>query len=270
ESALTALLQMLDQHGAHIQRNLEFSHIATSNHYLADVAGLLWIGLMVPELESARAWHEFGFRELLHEMDKQVLTDGADYEASTGYHRLKLELWLYSFVLCHLHDLDIDEKYWRKLRAMADYVRAYLRPDGHAPLIGDSDSGQILPIVARRGDDHAYVLALCAAVFQAAALKPRALRPPEELLWLLGAQAVRDFEALPETERPASHAFPEAGTYFLRADDLYLAFNAGGVGVNGRGSHGHNDALSVEVSACGTAFIVDPGSYLYTADLRER
>ncbi len=40
--------------------------------------------------------------------------------------------------------------------------------------------------------------------------------------------------------------------------------------MNGRGSHGHNDALSIEVSACGTAFIVDPGSFVYTADLSER
>jgi hypothetical protein len=28
---------------------------------------------------------------LLSEMDKQTLADGADYEASTGYHRLKVD-----------------------------------------------------------------------------------------------------------------------------------------------------------------------------------
>ena len=93
-------------------------------------------------------------------MDKQILPDGADSESSTGYHRLKLELLLYSFVLCRENGIEIEQKYWQKLRAMADYTRAYLRPDGRAPLIGDSDSGQILPIVKRAGDDHAYVLAL--------------------------------------------------------------------------------------------------------------
>src|SRR5712692_8376465 len=149
EAALFELLAMFDQHGAHIQRNLEFSHIATSNHYLSDVTGMLWLGVMLPELDAARAWREFGLRELLHEMDQQVLADGGDYEASTGYHRLKLELFLYSFVLCHLNGIDIAERYWNKLRAMVDYVRAYLRPDGRAPLIGDTDSGQLLPIVRR-------------------------------------------------------------------------------------------------------------------------
>src|SRR5713226_8704020 len=270
EGALLELLAMLDQHGAHIRRNLEFSHIATSNHYLSDVTGLLWLGVMLPELEAAREWRDFGLRELLNEMDKQVLADGADYEASTGYHRLKLELFLYSFVLCHLNGIDIAERYWNKLRAILDYVRAYLRPDGRAPLIGDTDSGQLLPIVRRTGDDHAYVLALGAAVFQEARFKIAPARLPQELLWILGERGVRDYVGLPDAEPAQSQAFPDAGTYVLRDHDLYLLFNASGNGVNGRGSHGHNDALSIEVSACGTAFIVDPGTYVYTADLKER
>jgi hypothetical protein len=270
EAALAELLAMFDQHGAHIRRNLEFSHIATSNHYLADVSGLLWLGVMLPELEAAQDWREFGLGELLSEMDKQILPGGADYEASTGYHRLKVELFLYSFVLCHLNGIDIGEKYWSKLRRMLDYVRAYLRPDGRAPLIGDSDSGQVFPIVRRTGDDHAYILALGAAVFKESHFKISGSHAPEELLWILGEQGVRDYVSLPDAEPAQSQAFPDAGTYLLRDRDLYLLFNASGAGLNGRGSHGHNDALSIEVSAGGTAFIVDPGSYVYTADLHER
>ncbi|HYR76914.1 MAG TPA: alginate lyase family protein [Pyrinomonadaceae bacterium] len=270
EAALLQLLKMFDQHGAHIRRNLEFSHIATSNHYLADVTGLLWLGVMLPELEDATEWREFGLRELLQELDKQTLPDGADYEASTGYHRLKLELFLYSFVLCHLNGIQIDEAHWSKLRGMIEYLRAYLRPDGRAPLIGDTDSGQLLPIRRRTGDEHDYLLAVGAAVFQEPRFKTSDQNTPEELLWILGAQGVRDYQALRSSENPQSQAFPDAGTYILRQDDLYLLLNTSGSGVKGRGSHGHNDALSIEVSACGTAFIVDPGTYVYTADLPER
>jgi len=270
EAELAQLLRMFDQHGRHIRRNLEYSHIATSNHYLADVTGLLWLGVMLPELEAARDWREFGLQELLREMDKQILPDGADYEASTGYHRLKLELFLYSFVLCHINAIDIERRYWDTLRGMIEYVRAYLRPDNRAPLVGDSDSGQVFPLRHRAGNDHAYVLALGAAVFQEPRFKIAGSPLPEELLWILGGQGLSDHESLSAGEPAQSQPFAGAGTYILRHDDLYLAFNASGSGVNGRGSHGHNDALSIEVSACGTAFIVDPGSYVYTADLRER
>lgn len=270
ELTLKELLRLFDAHGAHIKRNLEFSHIATSNHYLADVTGLLWIGVMLPELQAAKEWREFGLAELLAEMDKQTLPDGADYEASTGYHRLKVELYLYSLVLCHLNGIEIAEKYWAKLRAMISYMAAYLRPDGLAPLIGDSDSGQVLPIVHRTADDHGYVLALGATIFQEPRFELPSDELPEELLWILGEQGVRDYRSLPAGPMPQSQSFPEAGTYVLRHDDLYLLFNASEAGVNGRGSHGHNDALSVEVSAGGVPFIVDPGTYLYTANLDQR
>lgn len=237
------LLKLFQHHGNYIRRNLEFSYIATSNHYLSDVAGLLWLGVMVPELRDATRWRDFGLKELLREMDKQVLPDGADFESSTGYHRFVTELFLYSFLLCRENGIAIGQKYWNKLRAMLFYIRAYLRPDGFAPLIGDTDGGQFLPLEQKRADDHGYLLTIGADVFNHAALR---------------------------IAEPGSRAFPDAGTYIMRHEDLYLCFNASGAGINGRGSHGHNDALSIEVSAGRCAFIVDPGTYIYTGDLQKR
>jgi hypothetical protein len=271
EARLRSLLSLFDHHGEHIRRNLEFSYISTSNHYLSDVVGLFWLGTMLPELASAQAWRELGLREMLSEMDKQILADGADCEASTGYHRFVLELFLYSFILARANGIEIEERYWRTLRAMLDYVRAYLRPCGRAPLIGDTDSGQVLPTRARVADDHAYVLALGAALFNESRFKDGRLSMPEELLWMMGQEGVRDYLRLtPDLEGAHSQGFVDAGTYLMREGDLYLLFNASGNGLDGRGSHGHNDALSLEVSACGREFIVDPGTYVYTSDLRER
>ena len=271
EQKLTRLLAMFDQHGYFIRQHLEFSHIATSNHYLSDVVGLFWLGIMLPELQAADDWREFGLREILREMDHQVLPDGGDFEASTGYHRLVLELFLYTFLLCRVNNVEIEDRYWNKLRQMLDYVRTYLRPDGRAPLIGDTDSGQIFPITKRAADDHAYLLAIGAVVFGDGKLTVPNQQVPEELLWTLGDAGVRDYEALQrDAEIPRSEAFPDAGIYILRDRDLYILFNASHAGIHGRGSHGHNDALSLEVSACDRAFIVDPGTYLYTGNLEGR
>lgn len=266
QQRLLTLLAFFDSHGAHIRRNLEFSYITTSNHYLSDVVGLLWLGLLLPELGRARAWREFGLREMLREMDKQVLEDGADAEASTGYHRFVLELFLYSFILCRANGIEIEEKYWRRLHAMLDYMRAYTRADGRAPLIGDTDSGQVMPLRRRKADDHLYVLGVGCAAF-----KEPEENIQEELLWIMGAEGVRDYsDVRREGVGVASQAFPDAGIYVMRARDLYLLFNASESGLQGRGSHGHNDALSLEISACGVPFIVDPGTYLYSADLHMR
>jgi hypothetical protein len=271
EERLLMFLTMLDQHGAHIRRNLEFSHIATSNHYLSDLVGLLWIAIMLPELARAEEWRTWALHELLHEMDKQILPDGADYESSTGYHRFVLELFLYSFVLCRANEIRIEDKYWRKLHTMLAYLRGILRPDGLAALIGDTDGGQVLPIAARDANDHAYLLALGAAILDDSQFKPRSFETPPELLWILGDTGLRDYDLLANSnEEVRSQGFPNAGAYVLRHQDLFLLFNANDA-QNGRpSSHQHNDLLSIEVAAGGRAFIVDPGTYVYSADLHER
>jgi len=267
--ALQFSLALLDEHGAHIRRNLEYSHVRTSNHYLSDVAGLFWLGVCLPELEGADAWREFGRRELLRESEKQVLADGADAEASTGYHRFVTELFLCSFLLARANGINLGEGFAARLRSMLDYARSYLRPDGRAPLVGDADGGRFLDLSRRAADDHAYLSALGAIVFDDAGLRPEG-EAPEELLWLLGAEGLRRFGALPRAPAPASRAFERAGTYLLREGDLYLLLNGCGAGLAGRGSHGHNDKLGVEVSACGHPFVRDPGTYVYTGDTAER
>jgi hypothetical protein len=266
EEFLSEILKLFDQHGRFIFDNNEFSYISTSNHYLSDVVGLLWLGILLPELQHAEEWREFGLREMLSEMDKQVLTDGADYEASTGYHRFVTELFLYSFMLCKNNGVEIPQRYRNKLRAMLDYIRAFLRPDGFAPLIGDADGGQVLPFVKRRADDHAYLLAIGAVVFNEPNFKDTSQPAPEEVLWLTGEDGLKTYESLEPQNNQTSVSFPNAGAYIMRDGDLYLYFNANDCGLNGRGSHGHNDALSIEVSAFGLPFIIDPGSYVYNSD----
>jgi hypothetical protein len=268
--ALQMFLRFFYQHGTYIINNLEFSYISTSNHYLSDLVGLVWLGTMLPEFSGAKRWREFGLTSLLREMDKQVLPDGADFESSTGYHRFVLELFLFTFILCRENSIEIDERYWQQLHAMLRYVRGYQRPDGLAPLIGDSDGGQVLPLVKRSANDHGYVLTIGATAMADAKLGSRHLEICPELLWILGSEGLETFRGFKVDSEQSSQAFPNAGTYVLRKDDLYLCFNANDAGLNGRGSHGHNDALSIEVCVGKQPFIVDAGTFVYTADLNER
>ena len=271
EERLAALLALFDAHGRHVRRNLEYSYIATGNHYLSDVAGLLWLGVCLPELDAAKGWREFALRELVRELERQVLPDGADWESSTGYHRFVTELFLYSFLLCRENGVEVGEGSWRRVRSMFEYMRAYLRPDGRAPLVGDTDGGQFLPLARRAADEHAYLLAVGAALFREPRFKV-ADDAPEELFWLTGSEGLLAYEGIEAGGAEVSHSelFKHAGSCVLREGDLYLLLNASGAGLGGRGSHAHNDALSIEVSACGVSFIADPGTYVYTGNTRAR
>jgi hypothetical protein len=92
------------------RRNLEFSYIATSNHYLSDV----WdcSGWDCASGTSRRgAWRDFGLREMLREMDKQVLADGATSKRRPA---ITASSPSFSFTRSALpaNDVEIEERYW--------------------------------------------------------------------------------------------------------------------------------------------------------------
>mgnify|MGYP001448654285 CR=1 FL=1 len=87
-------------------RNLENKGI-TTNRYLSDLVGLFYLGITFPEFKEAKRWRECGVQELIREMEKQVYDDGMDFEASTCYHRLALELFFYPAVVCRLNGIEL-------------------------------------------------------------------------------------------------------------------------------------------------------------------
>src|SRR6185295_11231632 len=181
--------------------------------------------------------------------------------------------------LCDLNQVPIVPSHRRKLHAALLYLRGIMRSDGLVPLIGDTDSSRVLPIAARAANDRAYLLAvgagpgaiIGAAEFRDSQLKLPHSELPQEVLWLTGESGLQVQNQLPSaTEAASSQAFPDAGICVLRHEDLFLLFNANGAHKRRPASHQHNDVLSIEISACGRAFVVDPGTYVYTADLHER
>ncbi len=67
-----------------------------------------------------------------------------------------------------------------------------------------------------------------------------------------------------------SQAFVESGLYVLRDPDAVMVVDAGEVGMNGIGGHGHNDVLSFDLWANGAPLLADSGTYTYSADAAAR
>ena len=265
EAERSTAVNALYEHGVFIRDNLEDKYEVTSNHYLSNVLGLLFLGRYFQSLPAGAQWYEFACAALEREIDIQVLPDGADFESSVPYHRLVLELFLTGLRLTDFAGTPLSDHYRSRVYDMALYHWSVLRPDGRMPQIGDADDGRahiFLPSTAPDPQDGRHILGPAAAIFQ----NPQ---------WLLGAGKDVGWEAgwwgLSATAGNAPLAdvtmlFPDAGVFVSRRAQSYIAVTNSIVGTKGFGNHKHNDQLGFEFFAQGRAWLVDPGSYVYTGD----
>jgi hypothetical protein len=178
-------------HGRHVSSHLEWHPTIRANHYLADIVGLLFAAAYLPESRETNAWLECSIRELVHEVGCQFTPDGANFEASTSYHRLSSEMVLYaSAIVLALSDSRISsikspattvtslrpgppapclawhqsvewcrespfpEWYIARLKRMAAFTACVIRSDGSAVQIGDNDSGRFLKLWPRGSNKY--------------------------------------------------------------------------------------------------------------------
>lgn len=266
---LAVITASLLQHGEYIAATLERSDI-NGNHYISDAVGLIALGTVFADTSRGQRWVRIGGRILLTELALQILPDGVDHEASVSYHRLVAEIFLTGMILLRSGGVAIPEMAWRRLQSMAEYTAAYTRPDGSIPLIGDTDDGRLQRFGSRRLRDHRHWLSTAALLFDDPVVTDAAGACAEDSFWLLGADAGQRYKQLhrrADTRRAI--AFWDGGMAVLRGKGVHVVMDAGPVGLRGRGGHGHNDALHVDVWFDGD-LIIDPGSYVYTADIPAR
>ena len=273
---LLKFLKSLYIHGKFIMQNLEGGPWRiNSNHYLSDIVGLVYLGVMLPEFKEAKRWRELGVKALIKEMEKQVYPDGVDYEESISYHRLVTELFLSATALCLKNGAGFPDWYMERLEEMLEFVMYYTKPDGTAPQIGDNDDGR-LHILANYGNwsrlDHRYLLSIGAVLFNRPDFKQAAGEFHEETLWLLGdkadsqeitANSLTDYR---NDKQLRSKAFPEGGFYIMRQDGFYMIVDCAPASSKAPSGHKHNSRLSFELFAYDKSFVIDPGAYIYTAD----
>jgi hypothetical protein len=168
------------EHGKHCIENLEYSPDCRANHYLSDIAGLLFTAAYLPTGKETKLWLAFAIQELVTEIKFQFNSDGSNFEASTNYHRLSTEIMLYCSMLClnlteekrdalkHYNpkgfksipmlkpsgeqEYDVDKPeffplwYWERLEKAVEFTTDITKPSGEIPQIGDNDSGRFLKI----------------------------------------------------------------------------------------------------------------------------
>jgi len=175
-------------HGLHIMGNLEWFVDLRSNHYLADVAGLVFVAAYLPRSAETDGWLAFATQELTVEVEGQFLDDGGNFEGSTCYHRLSAEMATYAAALVlglpearrdafRVYDhrrinvppglcpapmkmfpapgdgrlIPLSPLFFERLERAGYFTMNIATPDHRVPQVGDNDSGRFLKLHPAHG-----------------------------------------------------------------------------------------------------------------------
>ncbi len=222
------------RHGWVIWRRLEAKILSSTNHYLADLLGLLVIGSLFPQDAQARVWLRFAQKDFPQAILAQTRRDGGLDEASLRYHAFVTEMALLARLAGGAVWPAAAES---RLRAMCRIVAEFRDASGDLFAFGDDDTGRVLAV------DFASTMGRAEALLRLAAV-------------VLGAEFNQTGEML----------CADSGWWVRRAGDFTMAVEFGGVGMRGKGSHAHNDDLSIALEWQGRPVVVDSGTFNYTGD----
>ena len=274
---LEKVARCLRQHLLYIEAHLEFSHIVRGNHYLSNLLGLYGLAVFLdgPGMKRRRV----RYRGLLEqEILLHVYADGGNYEASSGYHVLVTQMFLTAYQLMRAENVVPAKSFTQRLSAMFEWMETLVDSSGRLPHIGDCDDGRVeflfddlqqmeLPAGRRDSLRVGSLLGLGRAVLGREPGYSQA-----ELPWFglrtqkAGETSVAD---APSTE---TKVLPDSGIALARWGNSDLLFLAAPNGIHGKGTHTHNDKLSVILRIDGEEVLCDPGTGCYTRDraIRDR
>jgi len=269
---LQQVTHSLWQHLVYIEAHNEFSHLVRSNHYLSNLVGLYCLSVFLEGkgmLARRRLYRWHIEREILH----QVYEDGGDHESSTGYHVLVTQMFTAAMLLMRAQGMGPSPQYSTRLHAMYRLVAELSNDDGELPMMGDCDDGRVELLV----DDLQQMLTLPVEnrtslrvpnlVGLGSALFGETQGRFEDAKWY-GLNLKLRGDTSPARSQVA--VFPQSGLAVARSGTTEVLFCAMPNGIHGKGSHTHNDKLSIVLRVAGQELLCDSGTCCYTRDASTR
>lgn len=225
------------EHIVYISSDYEDKGDYPNNHYLTDLTGVLFGTAYIwknYKNEKILNIHRDALKRLYKEAERQITDGGFDYEFSSYYHCFVTELFLEATAMLRRNKMEYPEKLddmSGKMSAVCEKLGAF---GGRLPLIGDQDGSRLFH---KQG---CFDIDRC------------------------------DFSSIETPGDKKEGKTEEAGIYILENPFLKVFFKCGKIGTGGKGTHDHNDQLSVCIFAGGENIVADSGSFCYTNNAEKR
>lgn len=260
---------------ASIRQHLHFiaghfsRYSSANNHLLGEYLGLLVGSLTWPMWRECPRWRAIALAGFEAEALRQNGPDGVNREQAVYYQHEVMDMMLLAGLVGRANGIRFSTAYWDRLERMTEFLAALMDVRGRVPMIGDADDAQIVRLdPSDHFDTYRSLIAAGALVFSRADLKAKAGDLGDKNRWLFGPGETARFEGLPSRPAAPRTSFPDGGYYLLghhfdTSDEVRLIADCGPLGYLSIAAHGHADALSFTLSAFGTEWLIDPGTYAY-------
>ncbi len=250
---------------------------ANHNHYLTEMAGLLTIALLFPELDTKNAWRETAYSEIVRCIRNQITTEGGHIEGCPGYHNHCVDRLLVVKTLLEDFGSSLPVESLDRLKQAVAYTGHASRPTGTIVPWGDSDPNyshiSVLLRAEQVGPDSASLAKAALNSVPPKRIENVFAERIEDISWEVASRyATRKNDEVP----PSVNALSIQNTLkqlSFRSDwsgnGLHLFF--GCMSPVHHGGHAHMDPMSFELSCAGAVLLSDPGRYTYRegADRKE-
>jgi uncharacterized heparinase superfamily protein len=204
------------------------------NHLFANAKALVFAGLCF-EGQEAQKWLANGLNIITHELPKQVLKDGGNFELSPMYHAIFLEDLLDLINLAETYSGVIDHKdveQWRSTAIkMLNWLETMCHPDGEITFFNDAAIG-IAP-------------------------------SPAEIKAYSSRLAISTNHPTESSCQPALIRLADCGYVRLNAINAVAFLDVAPIGPDYLPGHAHADTLSFELSLFGERVLVNSGTSQY-------
>lgn len=225
ERIFSAVVSLVAQHAELITRRIS-RYSSAGNHTLAECAGLVYAGVLFPELDNAAMWKAEGLALFESEIERQVLEDGGGQEQASWYLLFITDLCGLLVKLLEHTDGVAPEKLVNAFQRARRYLGMLADSPLTLPQFGDADSGYALSeYLSISFVDH------------------DPLEQGTKTFLVAGCTVIRKTSG---------------------EKDVLLVLDHGDLGMLPSCGHGHADALSITYSIDNQMMLIDPGTYTYT------
>lgn len=213
------------QHFIYLENNWELYDGRTSNHYLSDLVGYLYLCHFFSTFSDSNKKAQICSRRIISEMERQVFAEGTSYEGSTHYHELVTELFEHAFFLMETLNIPVSDWHKERLEKMYEFI-SWCSPKSNSLIsIGDNDSGSVLA----------------------------------------GGISTKLMQNYKKSYNNAIKHYPEFGLSIAQTKKWHITLRHHAYSKKQPSGHFHNDAASITLAYNGIPIFVDPGSFVYTA-----